>query len=294
VDSVLAQTYSDWELIIVDDGSTDTSGKIADRYAATDPRITVLHVSNGGLSYARNTGIDISTGQYICFLDSDDALHPQAIRIMTDAVTNTNADIVIAGMKRGEYPDFKPLNVCRNSIITSEQAIASSLYQDGVVLNSAWSKLYKKELFCKQRFTPGILYEDLDFFYRVCIECSKIAICVAPLYFYRNTPGSITNKWTDKRLDVLDVVDRIEAYMAEHHPALLAAARDRKLSANFNMFILATSNCRPEVAKGCWQVIRQYRWSSLTDRRVRIKNKAGILLSYLGPKIFAFLTCRQK
>lgn len=287
VDSVLAQTFSDWELVIINDGSTDSSGIIADRYATSDHRIKVYHTPNGGLSSARNKGIDCSTGAYICFLDADDAMHPQALQVMTEALEHTSADMFIAGMHRGNAPAFRHIARYDTACMSPDEAIASSLYQNGKLTHSAWSKLYKRKIFTHQHFTPGIFYEDLDFFYRACYECKLIAVSSCDLYFYRDTPDSITNVWKDKRLDVLGVVDRIEAYMAERHITLLPAARDRKLSANFNMFILASANNRSDVAKRCWKVVKDYRLGSLKDHRVRFKNKAGILLSYTGRRIFA-------
>lgn len=289
VDSVLAQTFSDWELIIVDDGSTDSSGSIADRYAASDTRIRVYHVENGGLSSARNIGMDKSEGDFLSFVDADDAIHPQALQIMTEALDKERADMFVAGMHRGAHVSFSPIKSYETECLTPEGALESSLYQDGKLLHSAWSKLYRTATLKQQRFTKGIFYEDLDFFYRACGECKRIAVSQCDLYFYRDTPDSITNVWSDKRLDVLDVVDRIEDYIAGNLPALLPAARDRKLSANFNMFILAGANGRYDVADRCWKVIREYRFGSLTDSRVRLKNKAGILLSYLGRRVFTLI-----
>ena len=289
VDSVLAQTFHDWELIIVDDGSTDGSGAIADRYAVSDPRIKVHHVANGGPSSARNYGLKKSVGEHICFLDADDAIHPEALSIMVNGLSENDSDMFIAWMHRGSSLSFSRQKFCNIRIIDGITAIAKSLYQTDKILNSPWGKLYKRKICENNLFVNGIIYEDLDFFYRVCGECKKIAVSSCDLYFYRDTPDSITNVWSDKRLDVLDVVDRIEDYIAWNLPALLPAARDRKLSANFNMFILAGANGRYDVADRCWEVIREYRFGSLTNSRVRLKNKAGILLSYLGRRVFTLI-----
>lgn len=290
VDSVLAQTFSDWELIIVDDGSTDGSGAIADRYAASDPRIRVYHVENGGPSAARNYAIAKCKGEYACCLDSDDILHPEALKILTTEIATGNTDMVIACMHRGVKPNFKHLKKYVRYELQSSEVIESSLYQNGIIVNSVWAKLFKTDILKANTFKDNIYYEDLDYFYRICLPCQKIAICDLDIYFYRQTPGSITNVWSDKRLDVLDVVDRIEDYIAANLPALLPAARDRKLSANFNMFILAGANGRRDVADRCWEVIREYRLGSLTNSRVRLKNKAGILLSYLGRRVFTLIS----
>ena len=287
VESVLAQTFDDWELIIVDDGSTDRSGTIADRYAAADRRIRVYHVDNGGLSCARNFAIAKCVGEYACFLDSDDMLHPAALKLLLHKIEQNKTDMVIACSHRGTSAQFKNSIKCHSNLLSALDVLESSLYQNGIILHSACGKLYKTKILKGVSFTERIYYEDLDYFYRICLLCNKITVCDADIYFYRQTPGSITNVWSDKRLDVLDVTDRIEAFIAENYPALLPAARDRKLSANFNMFILASANGRPEAASRCWQVIKEYRLGSLINRQVRLKNKAGILLSYLGRRTFA-------
>lgn len=288
IDSVLGQTFADWELIIVDDGSTDGSGAIADRYCRHDDRIRVIHRVNGGMSVARNTGIESVSGEYVYFLDCDDILHPEALALLFDAIETNKADMAIAGAVLGSSYSPKRLGkVCFRNMNPIE-VVKDSLYQRGI-LHAPWGKIYKKTILDKVRFTKGLCYEDLDFFYRYSLLCDKIAVSYEKLYFYRQHPSSIMHTWTGQRLDVLDVVDDIEAYMAESQPELLPAARDRKLSANFNIFLLADKYGQPDVADRCWNVIKLYRYGSLKDKNVRLKNKVGIILSYLGRKAFALL-----
>lgn len=289
IESVLAQSYTDIELIIVDDGSTDSSGTIADRYARDYSGIRVIHCENGGMSYARNVGIEASAGEYVYFLDSDDMMHPEALGRLRRKVEDMNVDLVIGGAEIGETYTIKRIHDVVFSLMLPEEVIKNSLYQNGI-LHAPWGKLYKKSLLDQVRFTKGLCYEDLDFFYRYCLLCDRIAVTHEKLYFYRQHPASIMHTWTPQRLDVLNVVDEIERYMSENNPGLLPAARDRKLSANFNIFILAHLHGQPDVADKCWKVIKNYRTGSLIDSNVRLKNKAGILLSYLGPKAFAFIS----
>lgn len=289
IESVLAQSYADTELIIVDDGSTDSSGTIADRYARDYSGIKVIHCENGGMSAARNVGIEASTGEYVYFLDSDDMMHPEALACLFQAFEDMGVDLVIGSAVIGETYNIKRTHNMAYSLMLPEEVIKNSLYQNGI-LHAPWGKLYKKNLLDKVRFTNGLCYEDLDFFYRYCLLCDRIAVTFEKLYFYRQHPASIMHTWSPQRLDVLNVVDEIERYMSENNQDLLSAARDRKLSANFNIFILAHLNGQPDVADKCWQVIKNYRAGSLIDSNVRLKNKAGILLSYLGPKAFAYIS----
>lgn len=286
LDSVLAQSFSDWEMIVVDDGSTDASGCIADEYASRDNRISVLHIPNGGMSVARNIGIDSARGEYVYFLDSDDIVHPEAFRVLLSSFKDCGVDMAVAGAEISEFFHPVVINRFKFQILSPEKAVKDSLYQKGV-LHAPWGKLYKRSILDKVRFTKDLCYEDLDFFYRYCLKCDRVAYCRLPLYFYRQHNESIMHTWKAQRLDVLRVVDEIESFMAVNHPTLLFAARDRKLSANFNIFLLARKHGEYEVAQGCWQVVRKYRFKSLVDSNVRIKNKVGILLSYLGSEVFA-------
>lgn len=285
IESIIAQTYCDWHLYIINDGSTDESGSIARAYSASDDRITVTDTPNRGLSAARNAGIRFATEARIhsgiVFIDADDALHREALRIMT----SVNADLVVGGFSFCQDFMSKPLGKVNPRFLSPTELVEETLYQRGAV-HAAWGKLYNRlDIFSQELFTEGILYEDLDFFYRYSLRCSSTAVIDAPIYFYRQHAASIVHSWNDRRLDVLDVTLRLEKFMAAGYPQLLAAARDRRLSANFNMFLLASQNNLDDVAASCWSIIKKYRNTSLLDKKVRFKNKAGIILSYFGPTV---------
>lgn len=288
VDSILGQTYGDLELILVDDGSTDSSGGICDKYARTDDRVCVIHKANGGLSSARNAGLDRAGGELVTFVDSDDMVHECYLERLSEMLASSGAQIAIGGFVYA--PVFKKKKISGLSRKTgSLNAIEDTLYQRHLN-NSAWGKLYRTELFDGLRFREGIWYEDLDMFYRVYERASTVSVTEDRLYFYRDHAGSFINRFTPWRLDVLSVVDRLEAYMEKHHRELLPAARDRKLSANFNMFLLCMQSGEYERASECWAVIRNYRHGSLIDCKVRMKNKAGIIASFFGKRFLMFLS----
>lgn len=290
VKSVLAQKFNNIELILVDDGSTDGSGALCDQLATTDPRVKVLHTANRGLSAARNRGLEIAGGTWISFVDADDMLHPEALGYLIE-LTNISQDIDLAVSSFSISSDFLKRPVARGTVRVMQPVdlVAETLYQRGAV-HAAWSKLYRRSLFENRLFTEGLYYEDLDFFYRYCLACRATVVTDAPLYFYRQQPGSIMHTWKPRRLDVLKITETIEHYMAAKYPELERAAADRRLSANFNIFILASANGQPDIADKCWDVVRQYRWRSLTDKHVRFKNKAGIVLSYLGKNVFKMIS----
>lgn len=290
IDSVCGQTYTDWELIIIDDGSADSSGAIADRYSMNDRRIRVIHAPNGGLSVARNRGIDAARAPWICFLDADDAMHRRALEVLSDATAlSPDVDLAVGGFSFDRSSLGAPDGSDAFGLMAAADLVEATLYQRRGIVHTAWGKLYRAEILALERFTPGLYYEDLDFFYRYALHCRNTAVSRAPLYFYRQHPASIMHTWDDRRLDVLRVTERIERDMARLCPRLVRAARDRRLSANFNIFINASRAGQPDVARMCWSVVRRYRLGSLFDRRVRARNKAGVLLSFFGNRIFMTL-----
>lgn len=294
LDSVLSQDYADWEAIVVDDGSTDSTPSIAASYAARDSRIRVVSKPNGGLSDARNCGTALATGEWIVFLDSDDCLYPWS---MTSLLAGSEgADVVIGRHFSGT--DYllptrrEPGPPLRMSGI---EALVRMLYQD-TLDSSAWSKMYRRSAVADVPFRKGIWYEDIDFSYRFYSRIDKVAVISAPVYFYRANPSSFINTFSPGRLDVLKVTQWIEEDAGRSHPELLPAARDRRLSACFNMYALLDIHDREgryaDVKSSCWTRIRERRRASLLDPRVRLKNKLGILLSCLGPRVYAFVARR--
>ena len=271
------------EIIIVDDGSTDATAAIADRIAAEDSRVQVIHTPNRGPSQARNTALDIARGQYICFVDADDILLPEALKSMRQNIVSYRADVIVASMTTGNHlPGTIRITKPRTQIVNGFAAVERMLYQNNFS-SAPWAKLYRRDCIADKRFSPGIFYEDLEFNYRLLCTCQRVALMPRNVYFYRQHPDSALHRWSQARLDVLHVTNYIETSVADIAPTLRPAAADRKLSANFNIFITASRAGLDDVAQQCWLTIKDYRGRSMRNRAVRLKNKVGILLSYLGP-----------
>lgn len=215
VDSILAQTYKNFELILVDDGSPDNCPAICDGYAKQDDRVVVVHKKNGGLSDARNAGLDIAKGEYIGFVDSDDYISPIMYETLMNRIISDQSDIVICEYicvdESGEIIDNnkshrKIQSRCylQNDFIT-EIAV---LYGDNYLI--AWDKLYRKEIFNSLRFPIGKLHEDAFTFHHIIEKCGKISYIRDRLYYYRIREGSImTKKFDVRRLDFGDaLIDR--------------------------------------------------------------------------------------
>ena len=288
--SVFSQTYKDWELILVDDGSTDSSPEICDKAALQSSKVRVAHIDNGGVSHARNTGIDMSKGEYITFLDADDTLSIHALEALANTAANYKVDIVSCNVS--EVKDVKESKHIINDtnpkpiLLTPVKAAAFSLYQR-MIDNSVCGKLFSHKLWERLRFNENIRYEDLDVCYKLLLKSSSVAVIEEKLYLYRQHPDSYIHTFNIKRADVLKVTSDIIDFAENHCTELLPAAKDRQLSANFNILGLIAANgmthdpATAAIAASCWKKIKELRGESLRNPNVRLKNKVGILASYL-------------
>lgn len=218
IDSILSQTFTDFELILVDDGSPDNCGKICDEYAQKDKRIHVLHKGNGGLSSARNAGIDWvfenSYSQWITFIDSDDWIHPEFLELLLSGATSTNTDICVCEyIRTSEFTDFENLNNITIQKITPEELFVK--YHVTSVI--ACCKLYKKSCFENIRFPLDKLHEDEYTTYKILFEKSQVSYLRDALYFYYTNPnGIMKSAWTPKRLDAITACEEQIAFFRKN------------------------------------------------------------------------------
>lgn len=293
LESLRIQSYPDFEAILVDDGSTDSSDLLCRKYTDTDSRFRYIKQPNGGVSAARNKGIELATGEWIAFMDADDLLPEDSLKTLIDSATKSEC-LITAGLYSRKMPANTQSPSPRILAMTSEEAIKTGLYQKRI-LNNPWGVLFHRSVFRSPeplRFRK-CRYEDLDLFYRAFERVSRICIVESIVYVYRDNPGSFINTWSDSRLDVLDVTDRIVSHMKMHHPDLVMAAEDRRFSAHCNMLVEMTrlGIRNPEAMERCIRVIQEHRIAELQDPNVRLKNKLGALASYVAIPIIRLL-CR--
>lgn len=226
IDSICTQTYSNLEIILVDDGSPDHSGEILDRNAELDTRIVVIHKKNGGLSSARNTGLDVAKGEYISFIDADDKVHPQFIEILLALCRQYECEIALCDyLEISEDSVDLPLNPQQSLFIYNRRQALYELCctRNAVKYVVAWNKLYKRDLFNKIRYPVGRIHEDEFTTYQLLWKANRIAVTNQYLYYYLQRPTSIMgNPFSVKRLDVL------EAYKER-----LAFLKDKKLESEY-------------------------------------------------------------
>lgn len=211
VDSILAQTFTDFELILVDDGSPDNCGKICDTYAEQDPRVRVIHQENGGLSAARNAGIDAANGAYLTFIDSDDMISETYLKNLYCAIMDGDFDIAICDMQSFEAEsEIKSPNVCtemHSTLMTGREACLSIYHMDGKVPIMAWGKLYRANLFRDVRYPVGLIHEDDATTPKLLFRSDRISVISKKLYYYRIRSDSITGRpFSAKRFDCVKAV----------------------------------------------------------------------------------------
>ncbi len=219
IDSILAQTMSSFELILVDDGSKDASGRICDEYAELDSRIRVIHKENGGLSSARNRGLDEAKGDYICFVDSDDAVSADYLEKLYAAIKRDNTDIVVCDI---DAPKLSTADMSVNSpismpVLEAKRWLYDQTSREYVLMVVAWNKMYAKKLLDGIRYPEGRLHEDEFMICRLLSRAKTVSFVPDKLYVYRDNTSGITsdaNRFNLRHFDVIDAYkERISGAM---------------------------------------------------------------------------------
>ncbi len=281
LESIRRQTYHNIEVVVVDDGSTDASSLIIRRYVDADSRFKYVCQKNAGLSGARNTALDIISGQYVAMVDADDVIHEEFINSMYVISLETGDDIVCC-RHSNDINKVRLSNECFTSMNTGRYMYLA-LSQKGMN-HSVCGKLYRSCLWDNLRFSP-YYYEDLDIFPRVFLRAGSVAVTEARLYYYRPNDQSITNTFSPRRLDVLRAIDNVISTLEDKgcDRKLINAAHARRMSALFNIFLIT---CRQPVYdrinRQCWHEIVRSRGRFLFGSVALMKLRAGIVVSYLG------------
>lgn len=289
VDSVINQTYKNLEIILVDDGSPDNCGKICDEYAKKDNRIRVIHKKNGGLSEARNYGLNVAKGKYILLIDSDDFIEKETVEYLYGLCQKYNAEIAVGKTRflyEGQEEPKKTRAEKEDDIKTynTEQALETMLYSQEFT-NIACNKLYKAELFNNIRYPLGKLYEDLATTYKLISNADTIVLGSKYTYNYlsnRNT--SIMNKQFDKkRMEGLDFAEEILEYVSKNYPNIKNSAIARLYIESITIFIkMPMKKMYRQENKRIKDYLKKYRDIVLHDKKVPMKQKMLCVTAILG------------
>jgi len=296
VNSLIQQSYRNLEIILVDDGSPDNCGKICDELALSDVRIKVLHKKNGGISDARNKGIDLATGEYIGFVDSDDYLHPQMYEILLNNLLNCQADMSVCSfLKVGD--SFLPGEIKRldPNVFSNVEALGILNTFLGVNLVVVWNKLYDKKLFEELRYPVGRHRgEDESVIHKLIFYSKKVAITEQKLYFYyQNEQSLMHTRSLVHELDYANAIDERIAFYAEKRLTDLQANTIKR----YCLWILSTLYTQTQQKKNDSMFIEELN-SRLLRNLAELKNhpKAFPLITVFAyklarrmPVLFGFL-----
>lgn len=297
VQSILAQTYTNLEIFLVDDGSPDRCGEMCDEYARQDSRIKVIHKPNGGLSDARNVAINIATGEWIVCVDSDDYVSMDYIETLYGLVSCNDAQVGVAWHQEF-YEGSEPVVTQPNyveKVMDSNKAIEKMFYQE-LFDTAAWCKIYHRSLFDDGiRYPKGILYEDLPTTYLLMKRAKKVAFCNKIILYYLLRKTSIEGQaFSIKKLQsALFIIDSIKIHEQEF-PELEKAIRCRLFSLSMHILMEMPAAYPDERKQILIHYVKNNRWKVLTDLRARKKARVGALISYLGLDIAKKALARVK
>lgn len=291
IESVTKQSYTDIEIILVDDGSPDKCGKICEKWAKEDDRIKVIHKKNGGLSDARNEGINVAKGKYITFIDSDDYVQQNYVEYLCQLMKKYDSDISCC-LAQIFYEDGKVSKI-ENEVIeeclTSEDAFREMLYERKLT-NSAWAKLYKIDLFNGVRYPKGKLYEDMFTTYKLIMKSKKIAISNDRKYYYLIRSNSIIGSINPlKQKDMLDAAEEMYRYANEYVPSVVEATKYKIFMCSINILvqckIFSKDSEEKELKKLLWKNIKHERLTFITNKNVSNKIRILAVVSLAGKQV---------
>ena len=285
IGSVLNQTHTDLELILVDDGSPDNSGAICDEYALKDNRIKVFHQQNGGVCAARNKGLDMATGDYILFLDSDDYMPKDALETLYNDATQNDADIAIGRM----FCNTESAEFDNNlQVWTGTEALIKAS-EDHPALYGCWSKLFKRELVEDVRFVEGRkVHEDGYFLFLTLIKLPTITVRNKCTYIYRNNPDSASHEaFSEKYFDVLYFFNEKKKIVDEQFPELSEKFNNKLVKAHITMLHLFCKTKEKKYNKDVKNSIKMVRkYSKYFVPAVPGEKKFFLIVKYGGYPLF--------
>lgn len=280
IESVINQTYSNIEIILVDDGSPDNCGKICDEYAKIDNRIIVIHKENGGVSSARNAGMDIASGKFISFVDGDDYISYDYISKLYDLLKDNDLPMSMCS-----------INIDKNGSIAAGPSFNSDgEFQSDCLINeilnfktisAVFCKLFRNETINNLRFKNYSIAEDLLFLIEYLQTVERIISCNDKLYYYvLNSEGAIRNPYNYKKYESLEVYDEI--LKLSENKDYYSKAKARLVRGNFHILLkIPKQTYRKEYDLICSK-IREYRKEVMLDRSNNTKTRLACALSYLG------------
>lgn len=301
IDSILSQTFKDFELILVDDGSPDRCGEICDEYALKDSRIKVIHKKNGGLSSARNVGLDIAQGEYIGFVDSDDYIELNMYETLYDLCKNNNADIGVISSRIVKNKKMILRETSGLKIFNKERAmeeLAIGKYFDEVV----WTKLFKNSTIGNLRFKLNIKHEDTEFTYRVIDRCQKLVYVGKPMYNYIIKDNSIM-AFSKKEfcIDHIKIYEEMYGFYKRNYPQykdlILYRLTDSSFGVLNRMLVKNVEKLNKEKIAIVIGILKKYFWQIIKLKQLNKNLKILLIImkvnEYLYKKVNKILKIKK-
>ena len=291
IDSIIGQTYKNLEIILVDDGSPDRCGEICEEYARNDNRIKVYHKENGGLSDARNYGIERAHGEFLTFVDSDDVIKANFVEETLRLLHKYDADIVatplmsFSGLIRWDNNDhIDEGEYC----VSPHDILLEGLYQRMADVTTC-AKLYRRETWEGVKFPKGMYFEDVVTFYRPIFKSRRTVFTKRIFYGYRHREGSITQeRYSSRMLDSIPISKQMFNDITEKLPDLKTVASSRVFSLNRSVYLNFPFSRKKERMQ-VWAEMKKYRRAIIFDPLARKRERIAALLSYLGADLFHLL-----
>lgn len=285
IDSIVRQNYSNIEVILVDDGSPDNCGEICESWMKKDNRIRVFHKKNGGLSDARNCGIEHSKGEYITFVDSDDYISEDYIMKLYYFLVENNADISVCNtdivFEDSNANEVKDANIMIKRY-DPDSAFENMLYEIDLT-NSAWGKLYKRKLWNGIRFPVNKLYEDMFVTYKLFYKAKNIIYVSEKLYHYLVRSDSILGTVSvDEQMDMYSAAVEMLNYASKINHNLTKAAQCRLCNSCIEMAMRCKKG--ESLPKFVWEKIRRYRCKVIFNKKIKKKYRILACVSFVGAR----------
>lgn len=298
VNSIVNQTYKNLEIILVNDGATDSSGDLCDKLAMIDNRIKVYHKENGGLSDARNYGVERATGEYVGFVDSDDYIDAEMYEKLYEAIKKENVDVAECSLKviyPGKielFTDEKYYKVLGKTEYLEEYLTIKKIF------GSVWTKLIKSDVAKKLVFPKGKLYEDTYYAYDLINIANTFVLIDSPSYNYLMRENSITNsKFNPRIFDLIEIVEKFHKMTYENYPSLKEAADCRKMYAYFSVLnsILLEENYRDnEYYSEILSYFKRNYISLLKNKYINHNRKLSVILIKLNIDLYRKVLMKYK
>lgn len=295
LDSIASQTFSDWEAILVDDGSTDGSGAVCDEYAARDPRFRVIHKANGGQSSARNMALDVARGEYIGFVDSDDFIKPEMYAVLVGNACKYNADIAVCGFIN-LYVDHTGTDYQITELEVAGRDRALEILGCSFDSDVVWNKIYRREIFTI-RFPMGKLFEDTRIIAHIFDKASTVVFDPDMLYYYRMRAGSTMNSLPMKQyFSRLEANDEKYSVYRKYGDRLGTEWRAQHLRMIMSILRMAIRELPddpgiPDLVRKANETVRFFTFRDV--RKLKLKNQARFLVLRYFPGVYPSLLSMQ-